>query len=202
MSTGRSVMIGFDQELDRQRSGRGVHCAACRVPGRAKLACRFSSPPDRAGRRGTIDRGGYVLIKARTRGTPISCPGCGQPSTRLHGHYRRLLQDLPAGGRQVLIDLTVRRLKCGNLACKIRTFAEPINGLADRHARNTRLLQHMLERLALALIGRAASRLLSMLGVIVSPDTMIRLIRALPDPEFAQVTVLGVDAWAKRRLKA
>ncbi|MFI7148437.1 ISL3 family transposase [Nonomuraea sp. NPDC050022] len=146
-----------------------------------------------------IDRGGYVLVKARTRGRPISCPGCGQPSTRLHGHYRRLLQDLPVGGRQVLIDLTVRRLKCRNVACRIRTFAEPINGLAGRHARNTRLLRRMLERLALALAGRAASRLLNMLGVMVSRDTLIRLIRALPDPEFAQVTVLGVDDWAKRR---
>jgi transposase len=146
-----------------------------------------------------VDRGGYVLVKARTSGMPVDCPGCGRPSARLHGHYRRLLQDLPAGGRQVLVDLTVRRLKCGNLACQVRTFAEPISGLADRHARSTRLLRRMLEHLALALAGRAASRLLSMLGVVVSRDTLIRLIRALPDPEFDQVTVLGVDDWAKRR---
>jgi DNA-directed RNA polymerase subunit N (RpoN/RPB10) len=152
-------MIGFDQELDRQPSGRGV----------------------------------------RTGGMPVDCPGCGWPSTRLHGHYQRLLQDLPAGGRQVLVALTVRRLKCRNVACNVQTFAEPISGLADRHARSTRVLRRMLEHLALALADRAASRLLSMLGVVVSRDTLIRLVRALPDPEFEQVTVLGVDDWAKRR---
>ncbi|WP_433443567.1 hypothetical protein [Nonomuraea sp. CA-141351] len=37
--------------------------------------------------------------------------------------------------------------------------------MADRHARSTRLLRRMLERLASAPAGRAVSRLLSMLGV-------------------------------------
>ncbi|MEV6160254.1 transposase family protein [Nonomuraea sp. NPDC052129] len=124
-----------------------------------------------------VDRGGYVLVKARTGRAPVSCPGCGQSSTRLHGHYRRLLQDLPAGGRQVLVDLTVRRLKCRNMTCKVRTFAEPISGVVERHARSTRMLRRMLEHLALALAGRAASRLLSMLGVIVSRDTMIQFLK-------------------------
>ncbi|MFF5109545.1 ISL3 family transposase [Streptosporangium sp. NPDC000509] len=146
-----------------------------------------------------VDRSGYVLIQARTGGAPALCPGCRAPSTRLHGHYRRLLQDLPTGGRQILINLTVRRLKCGNPTCQIRTFAEPISSLARRHARNTSLLRRMLERFALALAGRAATRLLGLLGVTVSRDTLIRLIRALPDPEIGQVTVLGVDDWAKRR---
>jgi hypothetical protein len=33
----------------------------------------------------------------------------------------------------------------------------------------------------------------------VSQCTLIRLIRALPDPEIGEVAVLGVDDWAKRR---
>jgi hypothetical protein len=33
----------------------------------------------------------------------------------------------------------------------------------------------------------------------VSRCTLIRLIRALPDPEIGEVAVLGVDDWAKRR---
>ena len=38
-----------------------------------------------------------------------------------------------------------------------------------------------------------------MLGAAVSRFTLIRLVRAMPDPEIGQVTVLGVDDWAKRR---
>src|SRR5438132_11198 len=45
----------------------------------------------------------------------------------------------------------------------------------------------------------AACRLLGLLGVDVCRDTLIQLVRALPDPEVGQVTVLGVDDFSKRR---
>ncbi len=56
-----------------------------------------------------------------------------------------------------------------------------------------------LEAVALALAGRAGTRLASALGIAVSRTTLIRLIRALPDPGIGQVTVLGVDDFAKRK---
>jgi hypothetical protein len=61
------------------------------------------------------------------------------------------------------------------------------------------LLRRLLEQMALALAGRAASRLLALLGIGACRDTLIQLVRALPDPETGQVTVLGVDDFAKRR---
>ena len=145
------------------------------------------------------DHGDYVLVAARTPGTAAACRGCGMSSSRVHGHYRRLLHDLPAAGRPVLIALTVRRLACQNPACQVRTFAEPASGLTQRYARRTMLLRRLLELMALALAGRAASRLLGQLGVDVCRDTLIQLVRALPDPEIGQVTVLGVDDFSKRR---
>ena len=60
-------------------------------------------------------------------------------------------------------------------------------------------MRSLLERVALALAGRAGSRLARVLGAIVSRCTLIRLIKALPDPEIGKVAVLGVDDWAKRR---
>lgn len=145
------------------------------------------------------DHGDYVLVTAYTEGGPASCRACGTISSRVHGRYRRLLHDLPAAGRPVLIALTIRRLTCQNPACPVRTFAEPVPGLTQRYARRTQLLRRLLELMALALAGRAASRLLERLGVRVGRDTLIGLVRALPDPEIGQVTVLGVDDFAKRR---
>ncbi|GII96076.1 ISL3 family transposase [Sinosporangium siamense] len=108
-------------------------------------------------------------------------------------------KDLPAGGRPMLIAVTTRRLKCDNAACRRRTFTEPIDPPAGRHARTTAPLRRMLELLSLAVAGRAASRLAGMLGIPVCRDTLIRLIRALPDPVTEPVTVLGIDEWAKRK---
>jgi transposase len=145
------------------------------------------------------DHGDYVLVTAHTPATAAACQECGMSSSRVHGHYRRLLHDLPAGGRRVLVALTVRRLACQNPACRVRTFAEPVPGLTQRHARRTMALRRLLELTGLALAGRAASRLLALLGVKVCRDTLIQLVRALPDPGTGQVTVLGVDDFAKRR---
>jgi transposase len=193
-------MIWFDQELDRQQAAAEFivqHDAYS--AGDARCLLVFFPQLTELIVEEVTDRGTYVLVRARTKGEPVSCPGCGASSARLHGHYQRLLQDLPTGGRAVLISLSVRRLVCRNQACEIRTFAEPAGVVARRHARNTSPLRRMLELLALALAGRAGSRLAQLLGITVSRDTLISLVRALPDPEIGQVTVLGVDDFSKRR---
>jgi hypothetical protein len=93
----------------------------------------------------------------------------------------------------------VRRFFCGNAACGLRTFAEQVPAVALRHQRRTPLLRSLLEAVALALAGRAGARLAVAVGIAVSRVTLTRLIRALPDPVTGQVTVLGVDDFAKRR---
>jgi hypothetical protein len=60
-------------------------------------------------------------------------------------------------------------------------------------------LRRLLERLALTAAGRAGARLAAALGATVSRFTLLRLVRALPDPPIGQVTVLGVDDFAKQK---
>src|SRR5258708_1588890 len=106
---------------------------------------------------------------------------------------------LAAGGRPVTIHLEVRRFFCGSQECELRTFAEQVPAVTQRHQRRTAQLGSVLEAVALALAGRAGARPASALGIAVSRTTLIRLIRALPDPEIGQITVLGVDDFAKKR---
>jgi transposase len=145
------------------------------------------------------DLGNAVLVTARSRAAEAACHRCGTSSARVNSRYRRQLHDLAAGGRPVTIDLEVRRFFCVNAECGARTFAEQVPALTRRHQRRTPLLQGLLEAVALALAGRAGARLAGALGAGVSRSTLIRLIRALPDPVIGQVTVLGVDDFAKRR---
>src|SRR6266540_6719015 len=55
------------------------------------------------------------------------------------------------------------------------------------------------DALPISLAGRAGARLASVLGLPASHDTLLRLLRALPDPQVGQVAVLGVDDFAFRR---
>jgi transposase len=145
------------------------------------------------------DLGGGVRITARTRTASLACRGCGVVSARVHDRYRRRLADLACGGRPVQVMLEVCRFRCGNPACPVGTFAEQVPGLTGWYQRRTAQLRDLLEKIALALAGRAGSRLAAALGVIVSRFTLIRLVRVLPDPQAGPVAVLGVDDVAKRK---
>lgn len=97
------------------------------------------------------------------------------------------------------LRLRVRRFVCEAAGCATRTFVEQLEGLTTRYARRTPLLRRMLEAIGVALAGRAGARLASKLGLPASRSTMLRLIRALPDPEVGEVEVLGVDDFAFRK---
>jgi transposase len=140
-----------------------------------------------------------VRIQARTTGLAADCPECGAASRRVHSRYERRLADGAAGGQETLIHLQVRRFFCRNGACARITFAEQVPVLAGRHARRTAGLTATLEAVALAVGGRAGARLSSRLASPASRSTLLRLIRALPDPAPPVPRVLGVDDFALRR---
>jgi transposase len=144
--------------------------------------------------------GGSVRVMARTTVPSAACPGCGQVSRRVHSRYERWLLDTAIGGCEVVICLVVRRFLCLSPECAKVTFAEQVSGLTSRYARRTPVLTAVLEAVALALGGRAGARLSGRLTAGVSRMTLLRLIRALPDPSVSQSPrVLGVDEFALRK---
>jgi len=99
----------------------------------------------------------------------------------------------------VRLVLQVSRFFCGHPDCPRKTFAEPIPDLAERFARRTTRLKEVLERLALALGGEPGSRLTAVLAMGCSPDTLLRLLRRLPDEPIDPPRVVSLDDWAWRR---
>jgi transposase len=140
-----------------------------------------------------------VWIWARSQARQATCPSCGYLSSRVHSRYQRRLADAAIGGRRVVLRLRVRRFFCDDHGCRARTFAEQIPDLTSRYARRSPLLHKLLEAIGLALAGRAGARLAQILGVKTSRSTLLRLLRALPEPEPTSVVVLGVDDFALRR---
>ncbi|MEU8125476.1 ISL3 family transposase [Spirillospora sp. NPDC049024] len=128
-----------------------------------------------------------------------ACGSCGVVSGQVHGRYVRRLSDLPVGGGRPVMELEVRRFRCANSGCAATTFAEQITGLTRPFPRRTVPLQRALAAIALAVAGRAGVRLAGRLGITVGRDTLLRLIRAVPDEPAGPVRVLGVDDFAVRR---
>jgi transposase/DNA-directed RNA polymerase subunit N (RpoN/RPB10) len=142
---------------------------------------------------------GIVTLDAWARCRGARCAHCGQDSTRVHSRYGRRVADTAIAGTPVVLRLRVRRFFCDRSECAAKTFVEQVAGLTQRHARRSTGLRRVLEAIALALAGRAGARLAARLGIGVGRGTLLRLLRALPDPVAGTVAALGVDEFALRR---
>ena len=139
------------------------------------------------------------MLSGRLRASTARCGRCREPSGRVHGVYQRRLRDVAVAGTGTLLQLRIRRFRCENTACPARTFAEQVDGVTVPYARFTAGLKMTLTQIGLALAGRAGSRLATSLGTGVGRDTLLRLVKALPDPPKTPIRVLGVDDFAFRR---
>jgi transposase len=100
----------------------------------------------------------------------------------------------------VLVEVQVRRLRCGRNGCAHRIFAERLPAVAGSYAQRTARLGSLQRHIGLALGGKAGARLAERIGTPVSGATLLRLVRrgAAATPGTAP-RVLGVDDWAWRR---
>ncbi|WP_433208689.1 transposase family protein [Nocardia sp. CA-107356] len=140
-----------------------------------------------------------VVVEATVATGLAQCPRCGTVSARVHSRYRRRLADAAVAGRRLVLRLVVRRFFCLNNDCVAKTFAEQVEGLTVRWSRRTDQLTSMLTAIGVALAGRAGARLASRLGLSASRDTLLRLVRRVPDPPVGAVKILGVDDFAVKR---
>jgi transposase len=137
--------------------------------------------------------GGLVTIYASTTDPAPECPLCQQPSRRIHGCYTRTLADLPWCGTPVRLRVRVRKFFCDVPSCERRIFAERLEDVARAYARTTDRQREALEWIAFALGGEAGARLARQLGLIVSPDTLLKRIRGAFGADAEDVRVLGVE---------
>lgn len=158
------------------------------LPNRDVLACR--------GIRFSDDR---ITIEVHSRSEGGCCPQCGQASERVHSRYWRTLADLPWQGRQVEIRWLSRKFFCESADCPRRIFTERLPQVAASSARRTQRLEVTLTCLGFVCGGSAGSRLADRLGMIASPETILRLIRKSAVTSRPVPRVLGVDDWSYRR---
>ena len=137
-----------------------------------------------------------ITLTLRARQRTACCPLCHQRSRRVHSRYERTLADLPWGASAVTIRLQVRRLFCDAPDCTRRIFAERLPGVVGSWARRTTRLAGRLTAVGLALGGAAGARLSKALGILVSRNTLLRLVRRAPQPDHVTPSALGVDDWA------
>ncbi|MBM0238042.1 transposase family protein [Micromonospora sp. ATA32] len=97
------------------------------------------------------------MLIARVRATTARCGTCGQPSGRVHGRYRRQLRDVAVAGAGLVLQVHVRRFRCGNSGCRAVTFTEQVDGLTAPYARLTLGLRETLTQIGLERPSKCAT---------------------------------------------
>lgn len=127
------------------------------------------------------------------------CPDCQRSSSLVHDQHIRRPMDLPWRGYTVRLSLTVRRFRCPNPACSRHTFTETIGNHVPKRARRTTAVTDTLVDLARVDGGEGGARMAKRMGIPVSPDTLLRLLRQRTTETIPTPRVLGVDDFALRR---
>lgn len=146
-----------------------------------------------------VDHKKQMVAVLRSTASAACCPLCGGASSSVHSHYQRTPTDLPWAGHPVRLILCVRRFFCKVPSCARRIFTERLPDVVAPWARTTARLTMLLRAIAFALGGEAGTRLAKRIGLVVSPATLIFLIRRAPLPDPLPARVLGVDDWAHRK---
>ena len=140
-----------------------------------------------------------ITVGISSRCHTSACPDCGTPSGRVHSSYERHPADLPVSGHSVRLRVTARRFFCDHDICARTTFAERMPGFLQPYARRTDRLGQQQLWVGFVVGGKAGSRLLALLAMRVSGDTLLRMIRRAPEPYVPTPRILGIDDWAKRK---
>nr|WP_281249181.1 ISL3 family transposase [Paracoccus homiensis] len=127
------------------------------------------------------------------------CPECGMLSSQRHGWRRRRIEDFPAQGQAVWVELSVCRWRCLNTDCSRRTFSDHDTAVAAPYARRTSRQAQLLGHMAHAAGGSPAERLLRRLGIRVSDDTILRQLLRAAQVAPPRARIIGIDDWSWRK---
>jgi transposase len=121
-----------------------------------------------------------LLLIVKSTVPLAQCPLCNFSSSRVHSRYTRSLTDLPWSDLTIQLLLQVRRFFCLNLKCRRVTFAERLGEAVATYARRTNRLSEKLYQIGLALGGEAGARLAKTLGLPISSDSLLRMVKKRP----------------------
>ena len=138
----------------------------------------------------------HIYIKSKPHS--CKCPECGVESRALHATYKRTMQDTPIRCKQTFLHSNVYKYECLNPNCTRKVFMEDLPFAKASQVR-TDALNSLILGVSMFLSNEGASKVLSLLGVKISNDSIQRLydhIEFVDDPD---VEAVGIDDVAIRK---
>lgn len=138
----------------------------------------------------------HIYIKSKVHG--CVCPVCGKMSTKLHATYKRKLQDTPIHCKRTYLHVNVYKFDCENPDCDCNVFMEPLPFAKASQVR-TDALNMLVLAVSMFLSNEGASKVLALLGIQISNDTIQRLYDRIEFVDNPNIEEIGVDDVAIRK---
>jgi len=126
------------------------------------------------------------------------CPRCGQISNNIHATYKRRIQTVPISMKKTYIHVIPYKYDCMNEMCKFKVFMEKLPFASSSQVRTTELTSLILA-VSIFLSNEGASKVLDLIGVKVSNDTIKRIYDKISIQDEPDVEAVGIDDVAIRK---
>jgi transposase len=144
-----------------------------------------------------------ITIKMKSNNRSFKCQKCGNETEKYHGTYERRGQDLPILGKNVELKIISYEYYCSNAECVQKIFIEEYDGFLSKYDRMTSRCEDLIRLLGMETSCEGAAKICRAMGIKVSGDTIIRLIKSYASEVGEQPcgTTIGVDDFAYRKGK-
>lgn len=141
-----------------------------------------------------------IIIYVKATSHDDVCPVCGSPTSSLHNTYHRMIQAYPVRNKTTFIDVIAYKYDCTNDKCNRKVIMQNLPFVSPSQ-RRTDELNCLILAVSLFLSNEGASKVLKLLGVNVSNDSIKRLTDKIIIEDDPDVESIGIDDVAMRKGK-
>lgn len=138
----------------------------------------------------------HICIKATSH--VDTCPVCGSPTQILHNTYHRLIQTYPIHSKSTYLDIIAYKYNCTNISCDRKVIMQSLPFVSPSQ-RRTDELNCLILAVSMFLSNEGASKVLKLLGVNISNDSIKRLTDKIIIDDNPNVERIGIDDVAIRK---
>ncbi len=138
----------------------------------------------------------HIYLKSKSPKT--TCPNCKEISSFFHATYSRKIQAVPFHLKTTYLHVTAYKYKCLNESCEIKVMMERLPFASSSQVR-TNDLTSLILAVSIFLSHEGASKVLSLIGVKVSNDTIKRIYDKVIISDNPDVEAVGIDDVAIRK---
>ncbi len=130
----------------------------------------------------------YLKSKNKT----CACPSCGTISDKLHATCTRTIQYVPLHLKPTYINVNLYKFECLNKKCTAKVFRENIKYCGPKQ-KFSHELKCLIFAISLFLSDETTSKILKLIGINVSNDTVRRLYQNIEIKDDVEIEEIGVD---------